>query len=90
MAIKIPGDLLAKLSAQLQEQLGSQSLPGEELEKILHALLQSALARLDLVSRSEFDAQCNVLSKTRSRLEEAEKQLAALCEGQAVRFGQTR
>lgn len=83
MAVSIPVDLLAKLSAQLQEQLGAQTLPGEELERILHAMLQSALARLDLVSRSEFDAQCQVLSKTRSRLEDAEKQLASLCASQS-------
>ena len=50
----------------------------EELEKILHALLQSALSRLDLVNRAEFDAQCKVLARTRERLEQAEQQLAAL------------
>jgi len=83
MAINIPVDLLSKLTAQLKQQLGSQTPPigmpsTEELEKILHALLQSALARLDLVSRSEFDAQCKVLARTRERLEQAEKQLATL------------
>jgi hypothetical protein len=83
MAINIPVDLLAKLTAQLQDQLGAQVLPGDELEKILHALLQSALARLDLVSRTEFDAQCRVLEKTRSRLEEAESRLSKLCESRS-------
>lgn len=79
MAINIPVDLLNKLTAQLGQQLGSgQMPPAEELEKILHALLQSALARLDLVSRSEFDAQCKVLARTRERLELAEKQLESL------------
>ena len=78
MPINIPMDLLTKLSAQLGQQLGGQTPPTEELEKILHALLQSALARLDLVSRNEFDAQCKVLSRTRERLEQAEKQLATL------------
>jgi BMFP domain-containing protein YqiC len=79
MAIRIPVDLLHKLSAQLSEQLtGSTVPPQEEMEKILHALLQSALARLDLVNRSEFDAQCKVLARTRERLEQAEQQLAAL------------
>ena len=78
MAITIPVDLLNKLTAQLSQQLGGQPLPTEELEKILHVLLQSALARLDLVSRSEFDAQCKVLARTRERLEQAEKQLEQL------------
>ena len=76
MAINIPIDLLNKLTSQLGQQAGIP--PTEELEKILHALLQSALARLDLVSRSEFDAQCKVLMRTRERLEQAEKQLADL------------
>ncbi|HSC75898.1 MAG TPA: accessory factor UbiK family protein [Pseudomonadales bacterium] len=74
----IPVDLLNKLTAQLRQQLGGQTPPVDELEKILHALLQSALARLDLVSRSEFDAQCKVLARTRERLEKAEKELAQL------------
>ncbi len=78
MAIQVPIDLLNKLTAQLRQQLGTQTPPTDELEKILHALLQSALARLDLVSRSEFDAQCKVLARTRERLEQAEKQLATL------------
>lgn len=78
MAVNIPVDLLSKLSAQLKQQLGQQTPPTEELEKILHALLQSALARLDLVSRAEFDAQCQVLARTRDRLEQAEQRLDAL------------
>lgn len=76
MAINIPIDLLNKLTAQLGQQAGIP--PSEELEKILHALLQSALARLDLVSRSEFDAQCKVLLRTRERLEQAEQRLASI------------
>ena len=78
MAISIPVDLINKLTAQLKQQLGQQTPPTEELEKILHALLQSALARLDLVGRAEFDAQCQVLARTRERLEQAEKQLQEL------------
>lgn len=79
MAINIPMDLLNKLTAQLRGQLDGGPLPPpEEMEKILHAVLQSALSRLDLVSRGEFDAQCKVLARTRERLEQAEKQLAGI------------
>ena len=79
MAINIPADLLNKLAAQLNEQLTGGTLPPiEEMEKILRALLQSAVSRLDLVNRSEFDAQCKVLARTRERLEQAEQQLATL------------
>ena len=42
------------------------------------ALLQSMLAKLNLVSREEFDAQQAVLLRTRAKLEQLEKQLAEL------------
>lgn len=38
-------------------------------------VLQSALNKLDLVTREEFDAQCAVLAKTRAKLDELEKRL---------------
>jgi hypothetical protein len=50
----------------------------DDMEKNLHALLQSSLSRLDLVSREEFEVQKAVLAKTRSRLEELEKRVAEL------------
>ena len=78
MAFQIPVDVLQKLAAQLQEQLRGQNPSLEEAEKILQTLLQSALARLDLVNRQEFDAQTQVLARTRQRLEAAEKALEAL------------
>lgn len=42
----------------------------EDVERNLRAALQSALSRLDLVSREEFDAQASVLRRTRERLDE--------------------
>ncbi|MGD0958600.1 MAG: accessory factor UbiK family protein [Methylomonas sp.] len=50
----------------------------EDVEKNLHALLQSTLSKLDLVSREEFEVQKAVLAKTRCRLEELEKRVAEL------------
>ena len=50
----------------------------EELEKNFHAILQSALSKLDLVSREEFEVQKLVLAKTRSKLEELEKRVAEM------------
>jgi BMFP domain-containing protein YqiC len=41
---------------------------------------KSALSRLDVVSRYEFDAQTAVLQRTRERLEALEAQIAALSE----------
>ncbi|WP_305909665.1 accessory factor UbiK family protein [Methylomarinum sp. Ch1-1] len=48
----------------------------EDLEKNFHAILQSALGKLDLVSREEFEVQKAVLAKTRSKLEDLEKRVA--------------
>ncbi|MGY6275820.1 accessory factor UbiK family protein [Methylomonas sp. MgM2] len=49
-----------------------------DMEKNIHALLQSALSKLDLVSREEFEVQKAVLTKTRLRLEELEKRVEEL------------
>ncbi len=49
-----------------------------EAEKNLRALLQSALARLDLVTREELEVQEQVLARTRERLQAMEKKLAEL------------
>ena len=48
----------------------------EDMEKNFHAILQSALARLDLVTREEFEVQKAVLAKTRQKLEDLELRLA--------------
>ncbi|MGZ8152157.1 MAG: ubiquinone biosynthesis accessory factor UbiK [Methylovulum sp.] len=48
----------------------------EDMEKNFHAILQSTLAKLDLVTREEFEVQKLVLAKTRSKLEDLEKRVA--------------
>lgn len=50
----------------------------EQIDRNAKSLLQSALTRLDVVSREEFDAQTAVLKRTRERLEALEVQIAAL------------
>ena len=49
-----------------------------EMEKNFHAALQATLAKLELVTREEFDVQQAVLARTRAKLEELEKQVAEL------------
>jgi ubiquinone biosynthesis accessory factor UbiK len=56
---------------------GLQNLK-EDLDKNFHAVLQSALGKLDLVTREEFEVQKAVLAKTRSKLEDLEKRVAEL------------
>lgn len=50
----------------------------EDMEKNVHAILQSAFSKLDLVTREEFEVQKMVLAKTRSKLEDLEKRVAEL------------
>ena len=49
-----------------------------DLEENFRAVLQSALTRLDLVSRQEFDVQAGVLRRTREQLEALERRLRTL------------
>ena len=52
----------------------------EQIDRNAKSLLQSALTRLDVVSREEFDAQAAVLKRTRERLEALEAKIAVLDE----------
>ena len=65
----------------LAEQ-ASKLLPGEksreEIQRSMQLVLQNALARLDLVTREEFDAQAAVLQKTRAKVDILETELARL------------
>lgn len=62
----------------------SESLPPgmrefqQEVEKNMRAAMQSAFARMDLITRDEFDAQAKALARTRARLQELEQQVATI------------
>ena len=51
---------------------------GDDLERNFKAVLQSGLAKLDLVNRQEFDIQAAVLRRSRERLEALEQRIAEL------------
>lgn len=69
---KLIDDINEKLKAVMAQS------PAADLDRNLRAMLGAAFARLDLVSREEFDIQREVLSRTRTRLAELEKQVAVL------------
>lgn len=52
--------------------------PAADIEKNLHALLQGVFARMDLVTREEFDVQSEILFQARNKLDALEQKLAAL------------
>lgn len=68
--------LLDDLAARLNTLLAAT--PAADLEKNLRALLGSAFAKLDLVTREEFDVQREVLARTREKLTALEARVAAL------------
>ena len=68
-------DAAGKLSGLLPE--GPRAV-GEDLRRNLRPLLESGLARMDLVTREEFDAQTRVLERTREKLEALERVVAEL------------
>ena len=62
----------AKMSALLANS------PVKDIEKNTKALVSGAFAKLDLVTREEFDVQAQVLARTRDKLKELEARVEAL------------
>ncbi len=50
----------------------------EDVEKNIRAALSATFAKLDLVTREEFDVQTQVLHRTRSKLEALEQRVSEL------------
>jgi BMFP domain-containing protein YqiC len=65
-------DLQAKINQVLENS------PAKDIEKNMKAMLSQGFARLDLVTREEFDIQAQVLAKTRNKLEALEARVAEL------------
>lgn len=71
--------LLEEVSARISEVLAAS--PARDVEKNLKASVAGLLARLDLVTREEFDVQAQVLARTREQLQALEARLARLEDG---------
>lgn len=72
-------NLLEEISARVSEIVAAS--PARDLEKNVKAGLAGLLARLDLVSREEFDVQAQVLAQTREQLRAVEQRLSRLEQG---------
>jgi len=68
--------MLDELTARIGQAF--ENSPAKDLEKNLKALLSTSLARLDLVTRQEFDIQREVLQRTREKVEVLEVRVAEL------------
>ena len=68
-------DLARKLAEAVPESLRGM---GRDLEANFKAVLQAQLAKLDLVSRTEFDVQAALLKRTQTSLAAMEQRLKDL------------
>lgn len=67
---------LDEISAKLSEAVANS--PARDFEKNARALLAQGFAKLDLVTREEFDIQTELLSRARQKLEQLEARVAVL------------
>jgi BMFP domain-containing protein YqiC len=65
-------DLQSKVNQAIENS------PAKDIEKNVKAMMTQGFAKLDLVTREEFDIQRQMLEKTRSKLELVEQRLAEL------------
>ena len=75
----IQSKFIEEITAKLSE-LAAHS-PLKDFEKNSRAVLSSLFAKMDLVTREEFDVQSQVLLRTREKLAQLEAKLAALEKG---------
>lgn len=66
--------VIEEVTAKLKEVFGQS--PAGDIEKNLRAVLQGVFAKLDLVTREEFDVQQAVLLRTREKLDALEAKVA--------------
>ena len=64
------------LSAKLSELM--KNSPAKDIEKNVRALLMQGFAKLDLITREEFDIQAEVLARARQQLTALEARVAEL------------
>mgnify|MGYP001132326947 CR=1 FL=1 len=72
-------NILEEVSARISEVMSAS--PAADVEKNMKASLAGLLARMDLVTREEFDVQAQVLARTREQLQALEERLARLENG---------
>ncbi len=77
-------DMISDFAQKVFQELDRKIPALKEMfpKKELQAAVQSALGKMDVVTREEFDAQAAVLQRTRERLEKLEQQLAELEQSQ--------
>ncbi len=67
---------LENISARISAALAAT--PAADIEKNLRAMLTSSFARLDLVTREDFEVQKEILARAQARLATLEAKIAEL------------
>jgi len=68
--------LFDEISNKISETIAAS--PAKDIEKNIKAMMGATFARMDLVTREEFDVQQEVLARTREQLTQLETRLQAL------------
>ena len=70
----------AKLIDDLSERINAflRNTPAADVQKNAKAMLTQTFAKMDLVTREEFDIQAQVLARTREKLAALEARLAEI------------
>lgn len=64
------------INAKISEIIAAS--PAKDIEKNMKAMMMAMFARLDLVTREEFDVQRQVLQRTREKLDALEARMAQM------------
>ena len=74
---------IKELSLKIKQLIDSS--PISELDTNLHALIQGALTKMELVSREEFDIQSALLARTQQQLKTLEEKISLLEQAHAAK-----
>ncbi len=83
---RILEQLIGRIADALPPEVGRLQ---DDMHRSLRAAIASALARMDLVTREEYEVQAAVLARAREKLDALEKQVASL-EEQLIKSPRSR
>lgn len=76
----LPNIHLDELTKKILSLIPQSQEIKDDIEQKIKLILQASIAKLDIVTREEFDVQTQVLAKTRQKLDKLEKQIQQLTE----------
>ncbi|OOV86162.1 accessory factor UbiK family protein [Oceanospirillum linum] len=72
-------EVIAEFTRQMGEKLSGAGLPGDtELKRQMQSVAENVFAKLNLVTREEFDIQSEILLRTRAKADALEAQVTQL------------